>query len=251
MSEATLLLIKALIFGMIFTAVVGFVFIRIVSRHTETAVSRLNKETEQVRGKQVELNEKIKQANEELDVRRKEADALVAKMNEEAEEKAAKEREKIVNKARQDAEEIITKAHRTKDAVRKSLEQEMKLKAVDFAAILMKSFLTERSIDVLDENIIREFLEDLKSVDMEIVAEDVNTAEVFTARPLSADLTRMLADILKGKLEREITVQPAEDPDLIGGILLKFGSLSLDGTIKNLLLTQGDEVKDKLERGLL
>lgn len=58
--DTGLLLVKALIFGMIFTGVLGFFFINFMSRNTEGAVSRLNKETELVRTKQGELNTKIK-----------------------------------------------------------------------------------------------------------------------------------------------------------------------------------------------
>ena len=251
MGEATLLLVKALIFGMIFTGVLGFFFIRFMSKHTETAVSRLNQETEDVRHKQVELNEKIKDANEELINRRKEADALVTKMKEDAEEKANSEREKIIQKARQDAEEIINKAHHTKDQVRLDLEKEMKLQAIDYCVLLMEQFFTSRSFEALDESLISQFFADMERVDMDMVGEDVQSIDVMTARPLADKFEQQLNDLLFSKLERKFQVNKTVQQEIIGGILLKFGTLSLDGSLKSLLRSTAEEVKEKLEKGLL
>ncbi len=251
MGEATMLLIKALIFGMIFTGVLGFFFIRYMSRHTETAVGRLNKETEDVRNKQTELNAKIKEANEELVTRRKEADALVAKMKDDAEEKANQEREKIIQKARQDAEEIINKAHHTKDQVRLELEKEMKLQAIDYCILLMEEFFTSRSFEALDETIISEFFNDMENVDTGMIADDVTTIEIMTARPLDEKLEQRLRDILNKRLNRDMQIDKKVDQSIIGGILCKFGTLSLDGTLKSALNNTGEQVKEKLEKGIL
>ncbi len=251
MGEATLLLVKALIFGMIFTGVLGFFFIRYMSKHTETAVSRLNRETEDVRHKQVELNAKIKEANEELVTRRKEADALVTKMKEEAEEKAAQEREKIIQKARQDAEEIINKAHHTKDQVRKELEKEMKLQAIDYCILLMEQFFTSRSFEALDASLISGFLTDMESVDMDMIGPEVQSIDIVTARPLSESFEQQLNELLYKKLERKFQVNKSVQQEMIGGILLKFGTLSLDGSLKSLLKNTAEDVKEKLEKGLM
>jgi F0F1-type ATP synthase delta subunit len=250
MGEATLLLIKALVFGMIFTGVLGFLFIKYVSKQTDGAVSRLNRETEQVRTKQVELTEKIKLAGEELDKRRKEADALVAKMTEDAEAKARGERDKLVQKARQEAEEIISKAHRTKDEVRRVIEQEMKIKGVDFAITLLKEFLSKQSIGVLDDNIIAEFLNDLDEIDMSLISSEVQIAEIVTAQPFKEKHRNLLSDLLQKKLKRTITIEAKVDENIIGGILLRFGNLSLDGSLKTIMQNSGDGLKERLERGL-
>ena len=146
-----MLLIKALIFGMIFVGVLGFIFINFMSRNTEGAVSRLNKETEAVRAKQVELNVKIKEANEELVKRKSEADALVAKMTTDAEDKAKEEREKIIKKARAEGEEIITKAQKSREDIRKAVVKEMELRAVDFSVRMLTEVISQNALIAMDE----------------------------------------------------------------------------------------------------
>jgi F0F1-type ATP synthase membrane subunit b/b' len=251
MSEATMLLIKALIFGMIFTGVLGFFFIRYMSKHTETAVTRLNRETEAVRTKQVELTAKIKDASDELAKRRKEADALVVKMKDDAAAQAQAEREKIIQKARADAEDIINKAHHTKDEVRRELEKEVNLKAVDLGILVLKEFLSQNAAEAMDKVIIPEFVKDLAQVDMGLIGADVTAVEVLTARPLEESVEKQLATLLQEKLNRPIGINKTVDESLVGGILLKFASLSLDGSLKHLMQTLSEQTKEKLEKGLL
>ena len=58
-TDLGMLFIKALIAGIVVTGVLGFIFIKVVSKSTDGALSRLNRETEEVRDKQKELNSKI------------------------------------------------------------------------------------------------------------------------------------------------------------------------------------------------
>ena len=246
-----MLLIKALVLGCIVTAVLGFVLIKFLSRTTDGAVTRLNRETEQVRAKQSELNDKIKEANEELVKRRAEADELVLKMKEDASEKAKEEREKIVTKARSDSEDIILKAQRTKEDIRAVLQQEMELKAVDFSVLVLKEILSDKGKGSFNEVLINEFLENLEEVDMEMISADVNSVEVVTSEPLSEKHKNKLMDISKKKMGRPISVNASVDKEIIAGIVLRFGTLSLDGGLKHLLEDKGVEIKEKLEKGLL
>lgn len=246
-----LFMVKLIILFSIMLGVSVFVLKKVFFDSTQGAMSRLNKEREVHQAKQTELNEKIKQANEELDKRRGEANALVAKMKEEAEAKAKEEAEKIINKARQTGEEVINKAQHTKEELRKAIEKEMSLKTVDFTLVILAQVLTGKGMTALNESLICEFLDGLEQVDMSMIGEGVNVAEVMTSIPLDEKLKTRLADILKKKLEREISVNGAVEPKLIAGIVLKFATLSLDGSLKSMLIKTSDFVKDKIDKGLL
>jgi len=246
-----MLIIKALVLGCIVTAVLGFVLIKFLSKSTEGAVSRLNNETEQVRAKQSELNTKIKEANEELVKRRAEADELVAKMKTAAEEKAKEEREKIVKKARQDSEEIISKAQQTKTDIRSVLEQEMHLKAVDFAVLVLEQILSEKMMGELGSSMIDDFLKSLEEVEMDMIPAEVATIDVVTAQEFKDEFRTKLLDIVSKKLNRAVKINASKDEKIIGGIVLRFGSLCLDGSLRHILEDTGVDVKEKLEKGLL
>ena len=249
--DVAMLLIKAVVLGMIVTGVLGFFLWRYLSGTIEKDVSRLHKETETVRGKQSELNEKIKQANEELAKRRSEADALVARMSDDAENKAKEEREKILAKARQEAEEILMKANRTKDDIRKVIAKEMDMKAMDYTAVILNEVLSEKQIKALDESMILGFLEELAKVDMEMIGPEITTAEITTVAPLAEPLKNQLLDIIGKKLDRPVTLNPSFDPKIIGGVVLRFGSLCLNGSLANMIKEAAMQNKDKIDRGLL
>jgi F0F1-type ATP synthase membrane subunit b/b' len=246
-----LLVFKFLILGGVFIALAIFFLKKVLFDSTQGAVNRLNRETEAVRAKQIELNEKIKQANEELAKRRSEADALVAKMKEDAESKAKDEREKIIAKARQDAEEVISKAQKTKDEIRKVLEKEAEVKALDFANVLLKEVFSARALLSLNENLIDEFISSLESVDMSMVAAEINTVDVITTIPLADKFRTRLDELLKKKLDRELKYNMTQDTKINSGIILRFGSLTLNGSLAYALQEKGMQVKELLEKGLL
>lgn len=251
MSEMGMILVKAIIFGAVFTGILGFAFYKWASKSTETHISRLNRETEAVRTKQSELNQKIKDANEELDKRRKEADELVSKMKEDAEAAAKEEREKIITKARTESEDIILKAQKTKEDMRKALEKDVELKAIDFMVILATEVFSEKVRQGLNRDLISEFLDSLQKVDMSMVSDTIDEAEVVSPIPLEEDLKARLTDILTKKMGRPIGLKLAEDAKLLSGILIRFESLKLDGSLANMMKEKGVEMKERLERGLL
>ena len=214
---------------------------------TEGAVKRLNDETEQARTKQSELTQKIKEADEELNKRKAEADQLARKMITEAEEKAKVEREGLIRRAREEGEEIITKAQGTKEKIRKELEKEMYLKSIDFAMHILGAILSQNAKAVLSNHLFTEFLEGLKKVDMARIGPEVVTAEVITTGPLEDHDKEQVSKILQEKLNRTIKIESQPDPQIVGGVILKFGSLALDGSLQNLIKEEAVKGKQKTE----
>lgn len=251
MENMGMLLIQAIILGAIVTGVLGFVFIKVVSRSTETHVTRLNRETESVRSKQSELNQKIKEANEELKKRREEADALVSRMKDEASTTAKDEREKMILKARQESEDIIAKAQKTKEAMRKVIEKDMELKAIDFMVIMMGEIFSERVRESLNRDLTMEFLDSLQKIDVSMVNANIGEAEITSPIPLAEDLRNRLDEILQQRLGRKIVLKLQEDPKVLAGIIICFESLKLDGSLANMVKEKGTDMKERLERGLL
>ena len=214
---------------------------------TEGAVKRLNVEVEQNRSKQAELNQKIKEADEELAKRKAEANELANKMIAEAEEKAQAEREKMIAKARAEGEEIITKAQGTKDHIRKDLEKEMHLKAVDYAVQILTLILSQDLQKVLNSQLFTEFVDGLKKVDMSRIGPEVGTAEVSTASPLEDQDKEQLTKLLFEKLKRTIKIDFVQDPQVVGGAILKFGNLALDGSLQKRIKEEAIKSKQKTE----
>jgi F-type H+-transporting ATPase subunit delta len=70
----------------------------------------------------------------------------------------------------------------------------------------------------------------------------VLTAHLRTAYPLQPAQQKTIADALKAKLGREITITTEEDPDLIGGVHIRAGDLVIDGSIRGHLQQLANEL---------
>ena len=61
------------------------------------------------------------------------------------------------------------------------------------------------------------------------------TAEVVTARPLNDDQLAALKQQLRVRAGRDVTIDAAVDPSILGGIVVKLGSQQIDASIRTKL----------------
>ncbi len=76
-------------------------------------------------------------------------------------------------------------------------------------------------------------------------ASNIAHAEIITARPLQDDALKKIVDSLKEMTSKDIKSDVKEDPELIGGIVVKIGDLVLDGSVK----AQLEGLKESFRRG--
>ncbi len=65
------------------------------------------------------------------------------------------------------------------------------------------------------------------------------TAELATARPLTAEQSAKLAEALRGAVGRKVNIETKVEPDLIGGLVLRVGSRMVDTSIRTQLRKLG------------
>jgi F-type H+-transporting ATPase subunit delta len=92
-------------------------------------------------------------------------------------------------------------------------------------------------LELLAENGRIDFLPEIATQFEELVAEDENVAdvEVTSAVPLDARQTERLAAALRGRLGREVRLHCRTDAGLIGGAVVRAGSLLIDGSLQGKL----------------
>ena len=69
------------------------------------------------------------------------------------------------------------------------------------------------------------------------------TAEVASAHPLDDEQVAALKRNLKGRLGRDVVVDLAVDPAILGGLVVKVGSQMIDGSIRTKLNTLAHAMK--------
>ena len=247
----TSLIIQFLVLTAIISAAIIFALHRVFVSSVEGAKQRLDRDAESARAREAELNRKIRQADEELATRKRELDALQQKMKGDLEAEANKHKETLVSKARAEAEDIIVKAQNAADGIRRDVEKQMEIKVVDYATRIMDEILTKRAKAALEKDLTDEFITQLQNVDMSKISTDIKQAEVVTMLGIAdADLKR-ISDIIRTKTGRDLSVTGKVEPGHISGVILKFGSLHLDGSLKTAIRENAIAVKTEIEKGSL
>lgn len=240
-------ILKFLVLTAVVSGTIIFFLHRTLISTTEGAVNRLNQEIEKANAKQAELSAKIKQADDELAKRQAEAKKLAEKMKSDAEEQSKAEREKIIGKAREEGEEIIAKAHSATEKIKQEIEKEMEVKIVNYSTDILNDILSEKAKGSLNEVLIDEFLNGLQNVDMSKISPDVKSAELVSLTDVDESIKNRFSQVIKDKLNRDISISAKTDPELGGGVMLKFGSMALDGSLRNLIREKGVAIKEKIE----
>lgn len=243
------LIIKFLVLTVIISGALIFALHRVLISSVDGAKQRLDKEAESARVRQAELSQKIKEADEELSRRRQELDTIEKKLKSDLESASAKEKEAILVKARQEGEEIIAKAQNSRDQLKRDIEKVMELKIIDYSSKILNDILSNKSKTGLDKVLADEFVDKLKNVDMSRIGPDVNSAELVTAMPLDQKAQADIAAVIEEKLKRKVSMNTKTDSSIIGGVMIQFGSLLLDGSLKNAVRSSAIALKQEVEKG--
>jgi F0F1-type ATP synthase membrane subunit b/b' len=239
-------------FVIFFVVLIGgtIMFLRwILFSDTDSSIKRLERETESARAREAELNRKIKQADEELTARKKEMDQIEQRMKGQLEEEANKHKEELINKARSEAEEIIIKAQTAADGIRKDIEKQMELKIIDYSTKILNEMFSKKAKVAFEKDLIEEFIAQLKDIDMSKISLEITKADVVTTCGISDGDLRRIADIVKAKTGREIALEPKISEEFVAGVVIKFGSLHLDGSIRNAVRESAIALKGEVEKG--
>jgi len=242
------LIIQFLILTVVISGGIIFALYMVLIKTVDGAKQRLDRDAEAARQREAELNQKIKEADAELQRRNKELDVMEKKMRQELEEQTTKQKEEMINKARAEAEEIIVKAQNARDQIRREVEKTMEIKIIDYAASISSEILSAKVKEALDKHLIAEFIEKLKGVDMSRIGMDIKVADVISATAIPEALLADISKAFKDKLSREIQLNPKIDPKVVGGVILMFESLQLDGSLQNSLKESANALKQQVEK---
>ncbi len=243
------LIVKFLVLTVVISGGLLFGVKHLLISEVDGAKQRLDKEAEAARTRQAELGQKIKEADDELSRRRQELDTIEKKLKSDLEASANKEKEAILVKARQEGEEIIAKAQNSRDQIKRDVEKQMELKIIDYSSKILNDILSNKSRQGLDKVLADEFIEKLRNVDMSRIGPDINSAELVTAASMDSKFQSDVAAVLEEKLKRKVAVQTKTESSIVGGAMIQFGSLQLDGSIKNSLRISAVSLKQEIEKG--
>ncbi len=241
------LIITFIVLMILACAVITFILRWVMFSSTESSVLRLDEEIAKAGKKQLELNRKIKQADADLARRQAEVRAQTEKMRIEAEEGTKDQREELISKARLESEEIIAKAQKAKKELKMELEKEMDVKALVLGTEVLNELLSQHAKSSFQEVLVSEYLEKVDTVDMSRINTSINEVDLITVEPVDETTKNRVQTVLKHKLNRDVSIKNSTDPNIGGGVILKFDGMALDGSLKNSIRELAVKKKKEIE----
>jgi F0F1-type ATP synthase membrane subunit b/b' len=240
-----LVFVQVVIFG-----VVIFFLRKIMLGSTDSAVSRLNESYADINKKKEELAEKLKKMEEEYQSKKQEAEKIVNKMRDDADKELTDKKDGVLKKAREEAERIIVDAVAAKDNMREDVRKEEQVKMVDFCQDIMINIFRKDIKGRIDDVLITDFLDDLDKLNKDQVPKNVKEIELVTRIGCDDSLKTKILEKISKEGDKDLSIKETKDESILGGLVLKFGSLVLDGSLLGRIKDASINLKDKIEQDL-
>jgi F0F1-type ATP synthase membrane subunit b/b' len=220
--------------------IVTFVILLLVLRQLfykqlQTSLARLQVLHEQNVARESELKKKAA----EIELERKE----VLK-------KAQRESEKIIFDATISAAKVTSDMEEQSEGKAASMlregrtdlerkEKEMlsrnSLQTIDQAVKIVSAAFSPGEKDVLHEYFLNELIAEINALDKATFVVSTRNIKVTTAYPVDDVKRQMLVRIISEKMQTDIVISFELDPEVIAGLIVHIGDLTIDGSLRNKL----------------
>ncbi|MFH1790836.1 MAG: F0F1 ATP synthase subunit delta [Candidatus Omnitrophota bacterium] len=241
------MLIKLIIIQTILFGAVIFFLRKMTVGDTDSAVSRLNESYSDMNKKKEELVARMHEIENEYNMKKQEAEKIVSQMRDEADKEIVKKKDETFKKAKEEAERIVADAMSAKEKVREDIRKEEEMRMVDYCADLYRRLFGDSVQDSVDAVLVEDFIAELNNMDMTKTSPDIKEAEIVARRELGAKEKEAIAVVMQEKLGRKIELKTAVDENVLGGLMIKFGSLVLDNSIRGKLSEAALNRKNEIE----
>lgn len=224
------IIIQCIVFLIVFLALR-----RMMIRGTESAVNRLTLADEENAKRLAEAKKKIEELESEY--KQKGADLLqeLEGQREAAKKRIEEEKNRVVIKAREEGERIVEAAKSRIEKGDRESEKELHGRAGLLAGRIVREILSDTLKSGLNERLVNELLHEIEGMETGHIPEETGEAEVILSSPLKAEQMKSLKGMLEQKLARRIEIRETVKKEISGGLILKLGSLTVDGSLDNLV----------------
>jgi hypothetical protein len=167
----------------------------------------------------------------ELATQRRQAESELTSARENSESDVEKMREQVVEEARREAADVMDKARKSERKLREQVALEMEEKAVDFGGRVFRLVFSDRLNKIVNSQFVDELLDALEETDATGISVEASTAEFSSSHPLETAQKERLQSILADKFGVNIEVNESVREELLAGLVMKIGSLEIDGSL--------------------
>lgn len=219
---------------------------RLIFSDTNSAINRLTKLDNMNREKEKLLVRKLEQAQKQIDEQKQLMQDEEQRIKAEARRAANQLHEDIIRKAKEEGDEIIRKAQATKDQIRTDAMIEAEGKMIEICAEILNKTLSTVVQVQMNEKLVEEFIAELEKADLTKINSDVSEIEIISSLPIAVHDQEKIKQQLHAKLGRPVRLYSNEDPKLLGGILMKIGTMVVDGSLAERVNDNAKQMKQGL-----
>jgi F0F1-type ATP synthase membrane subunit b/b' len=233
--------------GVVFIALI-FILRHFMKGHVSGAVEHLHKLNDELLKQQAELKQKMADSQREYETKLGKLNEEVQQKQKEAKDEAVKTLDDSRQRALQERDKIITEAVQTRDKIRQEIMAEMEQNAVVYSKEIVAEFFGGDLGKMLNETLVNEVIESLREADLQNFQISGDTAEIRTPIKLSEENRKKMVQVLKEKLKKDVKLKEEIDPSLVGGLVLKFGTFVMDGSLVNRMSEAASRLKKEAAR---
>ncbi len=212
---------------------------------TMNAVRRLKNAEAELARKEGSMRHKMEEHEQEFMRKQSEADEALARQKETAEQDIALTKERTLSDARGEADRIVSEAQLNKDKILEKLHREVDGKAVLFAGDLFSMVVSKEVNEKINMAFVAELITALEAVDETSIHVEANEARFVSSHKLDSGQKAKLEGVLAQKFDVEVHIDEEIDESLLAGLIIKLGSLEIDGSLLNRYKEGLAEVKKK------
>lgn len=216
---------------------------RLLLNDTMRAVNRINQVEAEVRKKEEDIRKEIQEHEKELQARKAEAEEEVKREREAAEKEVAALKEQTVAEARKEGDQIVQEAKKNAAKLQQQIDAEIQEKVAEYSGQVFKLVFSEKMNEALDRQFIGELLDALDELDASSITVDTTEVECVTSHPLDDEQRQRLETLLHEKFGEDMSLNASVNEDLLAGIIIKVGSLEIDGSLLNRYQEAVEEIK--------
>ena len=226
----TVIAVQAVIFIVLIFVLRGF-----MQGHVSGAVGHLEKMNEDLLKQQAEMKQKIAEAEREYDSKMAKLQQEITARQTQVRQEANKTIEDAKARAGEEREKLIKEAIETKDKLRQEVMLGMEDHAIQYSEQVIAEFFSDEIKKKMHEGLIEEVLNGIRDVNMDYFQIESDTAELILPEPSTNELQQKIKKLFQEKIKKDIQIKDTIDPTLVGGMILKFGTFVIDGSLANRL----------------
>jgi len=229
------MLIQLVIIQIITFAAIVFALRKLLYTETAKEAGRLKQLKQEAAVRQRELTQKIEAAENAYREKITKAEEDIRAFRLKAEEQTEETKKEIINKANEESVRIVNAASNAKEKMREEIALEMRKKTPELASNIFTEVLSDKVKLMVHKELVKEVANEVKKIDEAKFNLKIKIGELDSAYPLDKDEKNSLSSTVTERLGYKISFEDKVDKHLVAGVVIRLGTLVIDGSLANRL----------------